>query len=176
ALLVAIGRINRRTDQCRDISSVWRTRVSAPLSSDRDLRRGIQQAFRVRMLRISCYLLCCPDLYDLTPIHHRNPRREISHYRHRMRNEQISEAEVVLQLLEQVHNLRSDTHVERRDRFVAHNEFWPQRQRASNHDTLPLPSAEFVGITAHSGGVESHGFKELLHCGSDPTLPSTTGG
>ncbi len=43
-----------------------------------------------------------------------------------MGDEQVGKSEVTLKLFEQVDDLRADTDVEGRDRFVTDNEFWTQ--------------------------------------------------
>jgi hypothetical protein len=62
----------------------------------RHFRRSRQQFARVSMLRLGGDLLRAPDLDDLAPIHHCNARREITHNRHGVRDEQIRESEVAL--------------------------------------------------------------------------------
>ena len=57
-----------------------------------------------------------------------------------MRDEQICQAEVALELGQQVDDLSSDTYVESRDRFVADDELRPQSQRAGDADALALAS------------------------------------
>ena len=48
------------------------------------------------------------DFYDFPPIHDGDSGREIAHHGHGMRDEEIGEAEVALQLCEQVDDLCSD--------------------------------------------------------------------
>ena len=55
-------------------------------------------------------------------------------------DEQISEAEPRLQILEQVDDLRLDRHVERRDRLVADDQLRLDREGAGDADPLTLPA------------------------------------
>jgi hypothetical protein len=65
-----------------------------------------------------------------------------------VRDEEIGEAELALQILQQVDDLRLDRDVERRDRLVADNELRIERERPRDADALALSAGEFVGITA----------------------------
>ena len=63
-----------------------------------------------------------------------------------VRDEEIGEPELLLQVLQQIDDLRLDRDVERRDRFVADDELGTEGQRAGDADPLPLPAAELVRI------------------------------
>src|SRR5271165_5162035 len=78
------------------------------------------------------------DFHNLAAIHDGDTRREIADDRHRMRDKKISQAEVALQLGEQVDDLRAHADVQRGDRFVRHDEFWTQRQRIGIARALAL--------------------------------------
>ena len=52
------------------------------------------------------------DLDNLSAIHHRDPRRQIAHHRHGVRNKKVGQAELALQLRHQIHNLRPDAYIE----------------------------------------------------------------
>jgi hypothetical protein len=66
-----------------------------------------------------------------------------------MRDEQIGKAEIALQLLQKIHDLRANADVESGNRFIGNDKLRPQRERAGNTDALPLASGKFVGITRH---------------------------
>src|SRR5258708_39490949 len=107
------------------------------------------------MLGSPADLLALADLHYLAPIHHSDARREIAHYRHRVRNEKIRQSKLALQLREQIHYLCSHADVESRNGFVCHYELRTQRQRASDADPLTLSSAEFVREAAQNGIVKA---------------------
>ena len=67
-------------------------------------------------------------------------------------DEQIGEPELVLQVHQQVDDLRLDRHVERRHRLVADDQFGIERQRAGDADALALAAGEFVRIGVHGLG------------------------
>ncbi len=56
------------------------------------------------------------------------------------------EAELVLQVLEQVEDLRLDRDVERRDRLVADDQLRLERERAGDADPLALAARELVRV------------------------------
>src|SRR5260370_32794166 len=71
-----------------------------------------QQFSCVRVLRLGGDLARASDFDDLPTIHHRNSGREIANNRHGMRDEQIGEAKVALELLQKIHDLRADADIE----------------------------------------------------------------
>src|SRR5205807_2261957 len=54
--------------------------------------------------------------------------------------------ELALQACQQIQYLRPDRDVERGDRLVAHDQLWPQRERAGDHDALALAARELVRV------------------------------
>src|SRR6266852_1064720 len=81
-------------------------------SRHRDLRCGRQQLARVSVLRLGCDLLRASDLDDLPTIHHRDAGREVANDWHGVRDEEVGEAEIALELLYQIHDLRADADIE----------------------------------------------------------------
>src|SRR5271169_1371943 len=120
------------------------------------------------MLRLSRDLLRASDLDDLALIHHRNAGRKVAHDRHVVRDEQIGKAEIALQLLQKIHNLRADTDVQRRNWLIGDDKLRPQGESAGNSYALPLPSRKFVRITRHGGFIHPHSaqkFRNALAAG-----------
>ena len=58
-------------------------------------------------------------LHDPAEVHHRHPVGDVLHHRQVVRDEQVGQPELLLQVLQQVQDLGLDRHVERRDRLVA---------------------------------------------------------
>src|ERR1044071_1610051 len=97
-----------------------------------------QQRLRVRVKWIREYLFRF-GLFDyLAQIHNCHTVRYVFHDRQIVRDEQISQLEFLLKLVEQVQYLRLNGNVERRHGFVAHDEFRIERQRASYAYALAL--------------------------------------
>ena len=61
-----------------------------------------------------------------------------------VRDEDVREVELVLQVVEQVDHLRLDRDVERRDRLVGDDQLRVQRERARDADALSLAARELV--------------------------------
>ena len=63
-----------------------------------------------------------------------------------MGDEDVGKAETLAQIGQQPDDLHLDRDVERRDGFVAHDQFGFARQRARNRDALALPAGKLVGM------------------------------
>ena len=70
-------------------------------------------------------------------------------HRQIVRDEQISEPHLALQVHHQIEHLRLDRDVERRHRLVADDQLRLQRERAGNADALALPAGKLVRIIVH---------------------------
>ena len=92
------------------------------------------------MARVGPQRLDRAGLHDLTEIHHDDAVRDEAHDVQVMRDEHISEAELVLQVDQQIEHLRLDRLVERRDRLIEQYETGAERERARDIDALALPA------------------------------------
>jgi hypothetical protein len=90
-----------------------------------------------------------------------------------MRNEEIGQAEVALQLGQQVDDLRAHAHVEGRDWFVGNDELGTEREGSGDADALALTSAEFVGEAVQDGFVEAYGVEQFDYTWAEIALRST---
>ncbi len=79
-----------------------------------------------------------------------------------MRDEEVRQPELLLQLVQEVHDLRLDRDVERRDRLVEHHHPRVQRERTSDADALALAARELVREAVRVLGREADGAQELL--------------
>ena len=70
----------------------------------------------------------------------------MAHDREVVGDEEVGQAELLLQLLQQVDDLRLDRHVERRHRLVADDEVRLDRERAGDADALALAAGELVRV------------------------------
>ena len=68
-------------------------------------------------------------------------------------DEQVGEAEVVLEVVEQVDDLRLHRHVERRHRLVEHDQARLERERARDADALALAARELVRVAVEVLGL-----------------------
>ena len=79
-----------------------------------------------------------------------------------MRDEQAREAELALDVLEEVDDLRLDRDIEGRHRLVEDEHLGLERERPGNADPLPLPARELVWVSASVGGVEPDMLDEFV--------------
>ena len=80
-----------------------------------------------------------------------------------VRDEDVRQRELVLQVVEQVDDLRLDRHVERRDRLVGDDQARVERERARDADALPLAAGELVRVAVVVLGREPDDVHQLLH-------------
>src|ERR1700722_7051114 len=131
------------------------------LRSDGDFWGGLQQGASVWMLRLLRDLPRISHLNNFSAVHDGDARCQVAHYRHRVRDEEISQANLALQLRQQIDNLRSDADIQRRNEFVRDNELGAQGQGAGDSDALPLSAAELVRKPGQDGRVEADGSKQF---------------
>ena len=102
------------------------------------------------------------DLDDLAEVHHRDAVGDVAHDGQVVRDEDVGQAEVALQRLEQVDDLRADRDVERRDRLVEDDQLRVERERARDADALPLAAGELVREAVRVLGREADGAQQLV--------------
>ena len=122
---------------------ITRLRPCAPRLRDRHRR---QQRLGVGVQRHLEQARLVGHLDDAAEIHDRDPVADVLDHRQIVRDEQVGQLELVLQIHQQVDDLRLDRDVERRDRLVADDQLRVQRQRAGDADALALAAGEFVRI------------------------------
>src|SRR5271163_75675 len=114
------------------------------------------------------------DLDDAAGAHHRYPVSDVVDDREVMRDEEISKPQLLLQIHQQVEDLRLDGDVERRGRLVADDEGWPQCEGARDADALALPSGKAVRIPPGMPHIEADQIDELVnHLPARPHIADT---
>ena len=88
-------------------------------------------------------------------IHHADARRHVPDHGEVVADEEVGQAQPVLQVAHQVEDLRLHGDVERRGRLVADDEVGLGRQRAGDGDALALAAGELVRVLRAVGGVEA---------------------
>ena len=106
--------------------------------------------------------LAIGDLDDAAEVHHGDAVRHLAHDRQVVGDEDVGDAELVLQVLQQVDDLRLDRHVERRHRLVADHDLGTQGDGAGDADALSLAAGELVGVAVVVLGVEPDALHRLL--------------
>ncbi len=71
-----------------------------------------------------------------------------------MADEEIGEIVLLLQIAQEVDDLRLHAHVERRCRLIEHDEAWLQHHGAGNGDALALAAGELVRIAPAGQRIE----------------------
>jgi len=124
-------------------------------------RHGAQQRLRVRMLRREANLRACPDFHEFSQVHDTDARGYVFDDGNRMRDKQIRQTELVLQVRQEIDDLSLDRDIKRRNGLVGYDQFGLQGQRPRDTDSLPLSAAELMRITAHHGRIQTHRLQEI---------------
>ena len=106
------------------------------------------------------------ELHDLAEVHHGHARGNVLHDGEIVGDEEVRQSELVLQVLQQIDDLRLHRDVERGDRLVEHEELRIRRQRARHADALALSAGKLVRITLAILRLQS----DLLQQLRDPLL------
>ena len=101
------------------------------------------------------------QLDDPAQVHHRDPVADVADDREVVGDEQVGQAEPVLEPLEQVDDLGLDRHVEGADRLVGHDEVGLQGERPGDADPLALAAGELVRVAVGVVGVEADRRQQL---------------
>ena len=102
------------------------------------------------------------ELDEMTEVHHGDAVRDVAHHRQVVGDHQVGEPQPVLQVLEQVDDLRLHGHVERGHRLVEDDELRLERERTCDTDALPLATGELVRVAVAVLGGEPHGGEQLV--------------
>ena len=89
-----------------------------------------------------------------------------------MGDEDDRQAELALEVAQQVEDLRLDRDVERRDRLVGDQQLGLERERAGDADPLALAAGELVRVAVVVLGVQPDRLHQLLHARLRSPLPS----
>jgi hypothetical protein len=132
----------RRIERARNVA-LQRDTLGAQGGGGLGNRR--QQRMGVGMQRSGVDGLFVGDLDQLTELHHRHAVADVLYDGKIMGNEQIGESEALLQILQQVDDLRLDRHVERRHRLVADDQVGIDPQRTGDAAALRYPPENWCG-------------------------------
>jgi hypothetical protein len=135
----------------------------ARLARHLEVRDGVEQHARVRMLRTREELAGGSELHDAAEIHDADAVGDVMDDREIVRDEEIREPERVRQVAHQVQHLRLNGNVERGRRLVAYEELRVGRQRARDGDALALAAGELVRILDAVRGCETDLHQQCRH-------------
>ena len=113
------------------------------------------------MLRSQTDLRARSDLDQFAEIHHADPCRDVFDYRNGMRNEKIRQAELLLEIAQQIDDLRLDRNIQCGNRLVCDDQFGFQGEGPRYPDALALATAELVRIAAEDAWIESDSLQKI---------------
>jgi hypothetical protein len=128
-----------------------------------DSRRRGQQRLGVRMLGSAEDLGARSRLDDPTQVHDRDPISDLADHREIVGDEQVGDADPVLQIAQQVEHLCLHGDVERRHRLVADHQVRLQSEGARDRDPLPLPARHARRQDIELRRVEPDEIEQLQH-------------
>ena len=136
--------------------SVHGERLALGLGRDQHLRVGVGRGLEDARTR--------PFFDDGTVPHHADPVRGMPHDREVVGDQQHRHAEALLQLAQQLQDLRLDRHVEGGGGLVGDQQIWLAGERHGDHHPLALPARELVreGLEALGGLSQRHHLQQLL--------------
>ena len=152
----------RRVGRRRDVAD----QDQAPaLGLDRRIgdRHRADQGGRVRVQRIAVELERRGLLDHLAQVHDRDPVADVAHHAQVVRDEQVGQPELLLQLREQVDDLGLDRDIQRRDRLVGRDELRLDGQGPRDAGALPLAAAELVRVAPHRILRQADHLDQLVH-------------
>ena len=107
------------------------------------------------MKRLLIQICRARDLDDLAQIHHCDAVGNMLDNREAVRNKEIGQAELRLQILKQIDHLCLNRNIKRRNRLVAYDQLGIQRKCTRNADALSLSAGKFVRITVGIFGIKA---------------------
>ena len=125
-------------------------------------RYGGNQRLRVRMFGRTTDGFGQSGLDNAAKVHNQYAAADVLHHRQIVRHKQVSKAMLLLQVPQQVDDLRLHGYIESTDGFVANDEPGLDSQGASDADALSLATAEFMRVTSGVRGVEPDIVKQVL--------------
>ena len=94
----------------------------------------------------------------MAEIDHHHLIGDMFDHRQIMADEDIGQPEFLLDIGQQVQHLRTDRHIQRRNRLVEHQNFGPQHQSARNGDALALAARKHMRIAGRMFGAQADPF------------------
>ena len=121
-----------------------------------------KERLRVRVRRVVVDLILVALLDDFAEIHHGDAIAEMAHHRQVVSDEQVGNAELVLDVFEEIHHLCLHRDVQCRDRLVGDDDAGIDRKGSRNTNPLALTAGELVRIPIDVVRVEPDDLEQLL--------------
>ena len=131
------------------------------------VRRGNrrEKALSVGMPGVPVQLTRCGLFHDSAQVHHHDAVRHVLHHRKIVGHEEQREAEILLEIDEQVENLGLNREIQSGHRLVAHDEGGVGGQGPGDADSLALSPGELVGIAVGRRRGQAHPVQQIPHQG-----------
>lgn len=100
---------------------------------------------------------------NFSEVHDKHALADVFDQSEIVRDEEIREVMLLLEIGKEVDDLGLDRDVQSTDRFITDNELWLNSESASNADALALAAAEFMRITSDVRGIEADVGKKLFN-------------
>ena len=139
------------------------------------LRHRREQRLGVGVPRAPVEVAGVGELDDLSHVHDRDAVGDVLDDAQVVRDEDDTEVQLALQLLQQVEDLGLDRDVQRRDRLVGDDQHRVGHQRAGDADALALAAGEGVRVAREMGGVEADQLGDLGDALLDVDRPDPLG-
>ena len=124
------------------------------------------------MLRRLEQLFAGSGLDDLTVFHHEHLVRHGPDHVHIMCDEQIAQAPLSLQALQQAKNLFLDGHIERAGWFIEYQDVWLDDQGSGNRQALALATRKFMRVASQQCSfVPIQGHADIAQCRQNKLSP-----
>src|SRR6266545_416634 len=123
---------------------------------------GREQGLRVLIGRVLVDVLRVAHLDDLPSVHDRDPVAHRPDHCEVVRDEEVREVELPLEIFQQVEDLRLDRDVESRYRLVADDQPGIESECARHSDALALAAGELVRVAVDEVRVEADDFEQPL--------------
>lgn len=121
-----------------------------------------EKSLRVFVLRRFDDRIAITLFDDLAIEHYRDAVADVMNHGHVMRDEKIGESEIILQIGEQIQNLRLDRDVERGGRFVTDDQSRLESKCPCDPDALSLATRELVWVSVGGLAPETAPLEEIL--------------
>ncbi len=114
------------------------------------------------MLRVAVDVPHRTRLDDGTVVHDQYTVADIFHETEIVGDEEQRQIQFVAQVEEQVHDLRLNRHVERRDGFIGNDQLGFESEGAGDADALALSAREFMGIAVEGRSRQADPVEQLI--------------
>ena len=128
--------------------------------------RGVDQRPGVVVRRGAEQFLGRTGLDELAQVHHDHLVGEVVNHRQIVRDHQVADVALGLQVGHEVENLRAHRHVKRGDGLVGHDQRGTRRQRPGEADPLPLAAGQFPRVAVELPGRDADLLGQPPHPGA----------